>query len=80
MNLKAFWVSFVIAFLLMSLPSLFGIGYVIDWTPEATLFQKFTGYVAEVFFNNFPIKLILASLVGIIVSFVIARKRRTMEE
>lgn len=80
MNLKAFLVSFVIAFLLISLPSLFGIGYVIDWTPEASLFQKFTGYVAEVFFNNFPIKLILASLVGIVVSFVMARRQRTMEK
>jgi hypothetical protein len=43
MNLKAFLIKFVIVYVSISLPEIFGIGTVIDWVPEATLFQKLKG-------------------------------------
>jgi type III secretory pathway component EscS len=75
MSLKAFMIGFVLVYLLISLPAILGIGYVIDWVPEATLFQKFKGYVVNGLLNNFLIKILIASIVGVIVSFVIARRR-----
>lgn len=47
MNIKIFLASFILIYLLLSLPAVFGIGYVIDWVPEATLGQKFNGYAIE---------------------------------
>ncbi|AJD90315.1 hypothetical protein JMA_09980 [Jeotgalibacillus malaysiensis] len=37
----------ILSYLVLSLPFIFGIGYVIDWTPEATFIQKTWGYTSE---------------------------------
>lgn len=77
MNLKAFLIGFVLVYILISLPGIIGIGYVIDWVSEATLFQKFKGYVVDGLLDNFLIKIVIASIVGVVVSFVIARRRHS---
>lgn len=77
MNLKAFLITFVFVYvLIISLPAILGIGYVIDWVPEATLFQKFKGYVIDGLLNNFLIKTVIACIAGIVVSLVITKRRR----
>ena len=69
MNFKIFLLSFILIYLLLSLPAFFGIGYVIDWVPEATLGQKFNGYVIEGLGNQFLLK----SLCAVIASLVLSR-------
>lgn len=49
----------------------------IDWIPEATLFQKFKGYVIDSLLNNYLIKTLIATIVGIVVSWVVSIKRQT---
>lgn len=76
MNLKMLLITFVVAYVLISLPALFGIGYVIDWVPEATLFQKFKGYFIDGLLMNFLVKLIIASVAAVVVHFVIPFRRK----
>lgn len=77
MNLKALFIAFVFVYVLISLPAILGIGYIIEWVPEATLFQKIKGYVVEGLLNNFLIKVVIAFIVGIVVSLVISKRRQT---
>lgn len=77
MKIKAFLSFFVFTYLLISLPAIFGIGYVIDWVPEATLLQKFNGYIFHGLLNNFILKTIIASIAGIAGNMVISKRRRT---
>jgi len=77
MNLKAFLIIFVLVYVSISLPEIFGIGTVIDWVPEATLFQKLKGYVIEGLLNNFLGKTVIACIVGIVVSLVISKRRQS---
>ena len=79
MNLKAFLITFVFVYVLISLPEILGIGYVIDWVPEATVFQKFQGYVMDGLLNKFLIKTVIACIVGIVVSLVISKRRHQNE-
>jgi hypothetical protein len=76
MSLKTFLITFVFVYVLTSLPATLGIGYVIDWVPEATLFQKFKGYVIDGLLNNFLIKTVIAFVVGIVLSLVISMWRQ----
>ena len=75
-NLKAFLITFVVVYVLISLPTIFGVGYVIDWVPEATIFQRFRGYVIDGLLNNFPEKAVIACIVGIVVGMVISKRRQ----
>lgn len=77
MNLKTFLITFVFVYILISLPGILGIGYVIDWVSEATLFQKFKGYVVDGLLNNFLIKTVIAVTVGIVVSLVTSTRRQS---
>lgn len=77
MNLKVLLITFVVAYVLISLPALFGIGYVIDWVPEATLFQKVKEYFLDGLLMNFLIKLIIASVAAIVVHFVVSFRRKS---
>lgn len=79
MNLKAFLITFVFVYVLISLPAILGIGYVIDWVTEATLFQKFKGYVMDGLLNSFLTKTVIACIVGIVVSLVISKRRHQNE-
>ncbi|MDQ0233198.1 hypothetical protein [Metabacillus malikii] len=72
MNIKRFFLGFIVIYILISLPSMFGIGYVIDWVPEATFYQKIKGYVIGGLENNYLVKIISSAIVGIIFSLIIA--------
>ena len=56
-NMKTFILSFIVVYVLISLPVMLGFGYVIDWHPEATFLQKFNGYVMEGLTNNYLMKI-----------------------
>lgn len=77
MNLKVLLITFVVTYVLISLPAIFGIGYVIDWVPEATLFQKFKKYFVDGLLMNFLIKLIIASVAAVVVHFVLSFRRKS---
>ena len=75
MNMKTFILSFIVVYVLISLPVMLGFGYVIDWDSEATFLQKFIGYVKEGLTNNYLIKIVISLIVGAIVSlFLLNRK------
>ncbi|ALC90758.1 hypothetical protein AM500_13900 [Bacillus sp. FJAT-18017] len=77
MNLKAFLLTFVIVYVLISLPSILGIGHVIDWVPEASLWQKFNGYVINGLLTNFVVKTVIALITGLVISFPIFRRQQS---
>jgi hypothetical protein len=77
MNLKAFLLTFVVVYVLISIPSILGIGYVIDWTPEASLSQKIKGYLISGLLNYFVIKTVIAVIVGFIINFPIFRRQKS---
>ncbi len=64
MSWKLFFIITFIVYIVLSLPGIFGVGYVIDWVPEATIFQKVKGYVREGLSTNFLLKLFIAIIVG----------------
>ncbi|MCK2157447.1 hypothetical protein [Exiguobacterium sp. 17-1] len=74
MNFKIFLLSFILIYLLLSLPSFFGIGYVIDWVPEATLGQKFNGYVIEGLGNQFLLKSLCAVIASMVLSLLMSNR------
>ena len=74
MNIKTFLLGFIVIYILISLPAMLGIGYVIDWVPEATFLQKFKGYVIEGFTNNYLIKIVISIIVGVIFSLFLPKR------
>lgn len=76
MRLKMFVTVFIIVYVLMSLPAILSIGYVIDWIPEATLHQKFKGYVVDGLINNFFLKAVIAIIIGGVISLFVSRNRQ----
>ncbi len=74
MNIKIVLSSFILIYLLLSLSAVFGIAYVIDWVPEATLGQKFNGYVIEGLKNQFLLKSLCAVIASIALSLVIPNR------
>lgn len=76
MKLKSFIVTFALVYVLLSLPVIFGVGYVIDWVPEASFFQKFKGYIVEGLLNNFLIKTVVACIVGTIISLILPKRQQ----
>ena len=75
LNRKTFILSFIVVYLLISLPVMLGFGYVIDWDPEATFVQKFNGYVIEGLTNNYLMKIIISLIVGAIVSLLLSNRK-----
>lgn len=75
MSIKPFIPSLIIIYFLLSLPAVFGIGYVIDWAPEVTFLQKFSGYVIEGITNNYLIKLVISIFAGIIFSLFLSNRK-----
>ena len=74
MNIKTFIIGFIVIYILISLPAILGIGYVIDWVPEATFLQKFKGYVIEGLTNNYLIKIVISIIVGVIFSLFLQKR------
>lgn len=75
MNIKMFIFGFIVVYLLISLPTMLGIGYVIDWIPETTLLQKFKGYVVEGLTSNYLIKMVISVIFGVIFSLFISKRK-----
>ena len=78
MNIKTFILSFIVVYLLISFPLILGFGYVIDWEPEATLLQKFNGYVMEGLTNNYLLKIGISLIVGAILSLLLSKRKATI--
>ena len=78
-NMKTFILSFIVLYLMISLPVMLGFGYVIDWDPEATVLQKFNGYVIEGLTNNYLMKIIISLVVGAFVSLFLAKRKATLK-
>jgi len=78
-NSKTFILSFIVVYLLISLPVMLGFGYVIDWDPEATVLQKFNGYVMEGLTNNYLMKIIISLIVGAIVSLLLSNRKENLK-
>ena len=72
MKIKTLVTGFIVAYLLLSLPAMFGIGVVIDWIPEATFPQKVKGYVVEGFTNNYLIKIVVSIFASVLFSFFLS--------
>lgn len=79
MFIKMIIFSFICIYIILSLPALFGFGYVIDWTPEATFSQKIKGYVTEGLAANFYLKASISVVISILVS-VSWNKRKMKRE
>jgi len=77
MNLKVLLITFVVAYVLISLPAIFGIGFVIDWVPEATLFQKVKGYLADGLFGHVLIKIGIAVVAVFVFHFILTARRQS---
>ncbi|OGX80607.1 hypothetical protein A6395_00780 [Exiguobacterium sp. SH31] len=65
MSTKSLTLIFILVYILMSLPAMLGIGYVIDWIPEATLLQKMKGDVIENLANNYLFKMVVSGIVSV---------------
>ena len=75
MKIKMLVLVFLVVYLVLSLPTLFGIGFVIDWVPEATFIQKFNGYVIEGLLNNYPFKFIMAGLISVVLNLLLSKRK-----
>ena len=66
---------FLVVYLILSLPALFGIGLVIDWVPEATVIQKFNGYVLVGLTDNYLFKCVMAGLISVILNLLLPKRK-----
>ncbi len=66
---------FIIVYVVISLPAMLGIGYVIDWIPEASLSQKLKGYVIEGLTNGFQLKIAISAIASLVLIFLLSRRR-----
>ncbi|QFT87596.1 hypothetical protein FIU87_02940 [Bacillus sp. THAF10] len=73
---KLYLITFISVYILISLPAMFGFGFVIDWDPEATLYQKVKGYVTEGLFSYVLFKIVIANVVAILVSLGVSKRRQ----
>lgn len=69
-NTKSFILVFVSVYLLVSLPAMLGIGYLIDWIPEAMLLQKLKGYVIDGFTHNYLFNIVFSAIASGIFYFL----------
>ncbi|WP_214765845.1 MULTISPECIES: hypothetical protein [unclassified Exiguobacterium] len=76
MKIKMLMFIFLVVYLILSLPTLFGIGLVIDWVPEATVVQKFNGYVLVGLTDNYLFKCVMAGLISIVLQLVMFKRQR----
>ena len=79
MNIKTFILGFIVIYILISLPAILGIGYVIDWVPEATVLQKFKGYVIEGLTNNYLIKIVISIIVSVIFTLFLQKRNLKLD-
>lgn len=70
MKCKTFIASFIVCYLLMSVPTMLGIGTVIDWVPEATFAQKLKAYL----FEGAAIKIVFSASTSIVISMLLTNR------
>lgn len=75
MNFKTFILSFIVAYILISLPAIFGIGHVIDWVQQATFLQKFFGYIKEGLTNHYLIKIVISIIGSVIIGQFLSKRK-----
>jgi hypothetical protein len=63
-----FVLTFISSYIVLSLPFMFGFGYVIEWTSNATFTQKVGAYINEGLGFGYMIKLSISLFIGFIVS------------
>ena len=78
--MKTFILSFIVVYIMISLPVMLGFGYVIDWDSEATFLQKFIGYVKEGLTNNYLIKIVISLIVSVLISLFLAKHKATVRK
>lgn len=66
---------FIMIYVVISLPAMLGIGYVIDWIPDASLSQKLKGYVIEGLTNGFQLKVAISAIANLMLIFLLSRRR-----
>ena len=71
-KIKALVTGFIVTYLLLSVPAMFGMGVVIDWIPEATFSQKVQGYMVEGFTNNYLVKIVVSIFASVLFSFFLS--------
>jgi hypothetical protein len=64
--LKRFSIVFILVYIVISLPNILGLGYVIDWVPKATVFQKVKGYLVEGFKYGYHVKLPVSAFFALV--------------
>lgn len=74
-NIKTFILSFIVVYILISLSAMLGMGSVIDWVPEVTFLQKFTGSVIEGLTNNYLMKIVISVLVSVIFCLFLPKRK-----
>ncbi|WP_040285067.1 hypothetical protein [Sporosarcina koreensis] len=75
--MKVFLITFAAVYLILSLPAFLTAGYVIDWIPEAGLWQKVGAYTAEGLAAGAIWKTAVAGLAALLLSSR-SWKRRTV--
>lgn len=75
MKIKMLMFIFLVVYLILSLPALFGIGLVIDWVPEATLLQKINGYVLVGLTDNYLFKCVMAGLISVVLNLLLSKRK-----
>ncbi|GKV70214.1 hypothetical protein NCCP2716_27120 [Sporosarcina sp. NCCP-2716] len=68
---------FAAAYLLMSIPAMLGVGQVIDWVPEATVFQKVSGTFVSALTDHVALKLTASAVLALLVSWRWKRRARS---
>lgn len=68
MKIKAFILTFIIIYLLLSLPVTLGFGWSVDWVQGATFFQKMKVHVGEGLFRYWLPKALIAGVAGFLIS------------
>lgn len=66
-NIKTFALAFIVIYVVISLPAMLGIGYVIDWIPEASVFQKIKGYTIEGLANNYLFNSVVSGIISVLI-------------
>lgn len=75
LNSKTFIFFFIVVYVVLSLPVMLGIGYVIDWVPEASLSQKLRGYVIDGLTNEFQLKIAISAIASLVLISLLSRRR-----
>ncbi|GEM_PF-3152385 len=68
---------FTAAYLLMSIPAMAGVGQVIDWVSEATVFKKVSGAFVSALTDHVALKLVLSVVLALLVSRRWKRRARS---